>query len=170
MLNALYQATDPVAFWLGPFAVRWYGIAYVLGFIAAAVVIYGVARHWRLSFSTDSLLTVLICTIIGVIVGARLGYVLFYGNGYYFSHPLEIFAFNQGGMSFHGGLIGALVGGIPAAKLTGIPYLTLADLGSIAAPIGLFFGRCAGESYSAAPPAKYRAIPLSSMKRSLRAS
>ena len=91
----------------------------------------------------DALLTIMFCVIIGVILGGRLGYVLFYGNGYYFSHPLEVFAFNQGGMSFHGGLVGALISGIVAAKLTRIPYLTLADLGCIAAPIGLFFGRCA---------------------------
>ena len=67
----------------------------------------------------------------------------YYGNGYYFSHPLEVFAFNQGGMSFHGGLVGALLSGIVAARLTGIPYLTLADLGCIGAPLGLLFGRCA---------------------------
>ena len=79
----------------------------------------------------------------GVVLGGRLGYVLFYGDGYYLAHPLEILAFNQGGMSFHGGLVGLLVGGAVAARLTRIPYLTLADLGAIAAPIGLFFGRCA---------------------------
>lgn len=79
----------------------------------------------------------------GIVLGARLGYVLFYGDGYYLAHPLEILAFNQGGMSFHGGLVGILIGGAVAAKLTGIPFLTLADLGAIAAPIGLFFGRCA---------------------------
>ena len=61
----------------------------------------------------------------------------------YLSHPLEILAFNQGGMSFHGGLVGLLIGGAVAALMTRIPFLTLADLGSIAAPIGLFFGRCA---------------------------
>ena len=143
LLNDIYQSLDPVAFYVGPLAVRWYGLAYVFGFLFAALVLYLVARHWKLRFSSDNILTIMICEVIGLILGARLGYVLFYGNGYYFAHPLEILAFHQGGMSFHGGLVGALVAGIVAAKLTGIPYLTLTDLGAIAAPLGLFFGRCA---------------------------
>lgn len=143
MLDALYHGIDPVALSLGPLTIRWYGIAYVLGFICAALIVWRVARRWRVSVDVDSLLTIMICVIVGVIVGGRLGYVLFYGDGYYLAHPLEIVMFNKGGMSFHGGLVGALVSGIPAARLTRIPYLTLADLGCIAAPVGLFFGRCA---------------------------
>ena len=143
MLDALYHSIDPVALSIGPLVIRWYGIAYVLGFVCAALIVWRVARRWRVSVDVDSLLTIMICVIVGVIVGGRLGYVLFYGDGYYLAHPLEIVAFNKGGMSFHGGLVGALVSGIPAARLTRIPYLTLADLGCIAAPMGLFFGRCA---------------------------
>ena len=143
MLNEIYQSLDPVAFSLGPLSVRWYGIAYVVGFICAALILYRVARRWKVRIDVDALLTVMVSVIVGVIVGARLGYVLFYGDGYYLSHPLEILAFNKGGMSFHGGLIGALLSGIVAARITKIPYLTLADLGCIAAPVGLFFGRCA---------------------------
>lgn len=143
MLNEIYQSLDPVAFSPGPLSVRWYGIAYVVGFICAALILYRVARRWKVRIDVDALLTVMVCVIVGVIVGARLGYVLFYGDGYYLSHPLEILAFNKGGMSFHGGLIGALLSGIVAARITKIPYLTLADLGCIAAPVGLFFGRCA---------------------------
>ena len=111
MLNEVYQAIDPVAFSVGPFAVRWYGIAYVLGFVAAALLIWRVARRWGLRFDEDALFAVVLCSIIGVIVGARAGYVLFYGDGYYRAHPDQILAFNQGGMSFHGGLLGALAGG-----------------------------------------------------------
>lgn len=143
MLNDLYQNLDPIAFSLGPLVVRWYGLAYVAGFALAAFIIYRVARRWKLGMSEDDLLTLMVCAIIGVVLGARLGYVLFYGDGYYLAHPLEILAFNQGGMSFHGGLLGLLAGGAVAARLTRIPYLTLADLGAIAAPIGLLFGRCA---------------------------
>ena len=143
MLNDIYQNLDPVAFTIGPFAVRWYGIAYVLGFIFAGLLMWRLAKRWNLRFDTDALLTIICCVIVGVILGARLGYCLFYGDGYYLAHPLDILAFQQGGMSFHGGLIGALLSGIVAAKLTGIPYLTLADMGSIVAPIGLFLGRCA---------------------------
>lgn len=143
VLNEIYQSLDPIAFSLGPITVRWYGIAYILGFVVAAFVLYRVAKRWRVRMTTDALLTIMVCVILGVILGARLGYVLFYGNGYYFSHPLEIIAFNQGGMSFHGGLIGALIAGIFASRFAKMPYLTLADLGCIAAPLGLFFGRLA---------------------------
>ena len=143
MLNDIYQGLDPIAFSLGPLVVRWYGLAYVLGFVCAAAIIYFVAKRWKLGMSEDNLLTLMVCAIVGVVLGARIGYVLFYGDGYYLAHPLEILAFNQGGMSFHGGLVGLLIGGAVAARMTRIPFLTLADLGSIAAPIGLFFGRCA---------------------------
>lgn len=143
ILNDIYQNLDPIAFSLGPLTVRWYGLAYVLGFALAAFIIYRVARRWKLGLTEDDLLTLMVCAIIGVVVGARVGYVLFYGDGYYLAHPLEILAFNQGGMSFHGGLVGLLLGGAVAARLTRIPFLTLADLGAIAAPVGLFFGRCA---------------------------
>ena len=143
MLNDIYQGLDPIAFSLGPLVVRWYGLAYVLGFVCAAAIIYFVAKRWKLGMSEDNLLTLMVCAIVGVVLGARIGYVLFYGDGYYLSHPLEILAFNQGGMSFHGGLVGLLIGGAVAARMTRIPFLTMADLGSIAAPIGLFFGRCA---------------------------
>ena len=145
MLNNLYQNLDPVIFSLGPLVVRWYGIAYVAGFVCAALLIYRLAKRWRVNVDADSLLTIMFCVIIGVIVGGRLGYVMFYGEGlsFYLSHPFEVFAFNHGGMSFHGGLVGALLAGIVAAKLTHIPYLTLADMGCVAAPIGLFFGRLA---------------------------
>ncbi len=143
ILNDIYQSLDPVAFSLGPLTVRWYGLAYVLGFALAAFIIYRTARRWKLGMSEDDLLTLMVCAIIGVVVGARAGYVIFYGDGYYWAHPLEIFATNKGGMSFHGGLVGLLVGGAVAARCTRIPFLTLADLGAIAAPVGLFFGRCA---------------------------
>ena len=182
MLNDIYQSIDPVLFAFGPFTVRWYGVAYVLGFVFAGLVIWRVARRWRVRVDADSLLTIMFCVIIGVIVGGRLGYVLFYGEGYYFQHPEQILAFNKGGMSFHGGLIGALLAGIAAAKLTRIPYLTLADLGCIGAPLGLLFGRCAnfinGELWGAppgawcseAPRARCRAIRRSFTRPFSRAS
>lgn len=143
MLNDLYQSLDPVAFSLGPISVRWYALAYLAGFFAAGFIMWHLSKRWKLRFDEDSLLTIIMCVIIGVILGARIGYCLFYGNGYYLEHPIEILMVNKGGMSFHGGLIGALLAGIVAARLTGIPYLTLADMGAIAAPVGLFFGRCA---------------------------
>lgn len=143
MLNDIYQSLDPVAFSVGPLVVRWYGLAYLAGFALAAFVIYRVCRHWRIEMSGDDLLTLILCCAFGVIIGARLGYCLFYGNGYYLAHPLEIFALSNGGMSFHGGLIGIVVGAVIASRMLHMPLLTITDLGAIAAPVGLFFGRCA---------------------------
>lgn len=143
MLNDLYQHLDPVAFTLGPLSVRWYGLAYLFAFAFVALVMWRTSKRWGIRFDEDSLLTVLIGVMVGVIVGARLGYCLFYGAGYYLQHPVEIIMLSKGGMSFHGGLIGALLSGVVTSRICGIPFLTLADMGAIAAPIGLFFGRCA---------------------------
>lgn len=143
MLNDFYQMLDPIAFQVGPFAVRWYGLAYIAGFICAFLVIANLAKRWKVRVDEDSFFTIVFAVIIGVILGGRLGYVLFYGDGYYLQHPEKILAFNEGGMSFHGGLIGVLAGGMIAAKITRIPFLTLADMGCVGAAIGLFFGRCA---------------------------
>ena len=122
---------------------RWYGLAYVAGFICAAVVLLDLSRRWRVRVGDDAFFTIVICVVLGVILGGRLGYVLFYGDGYYLQHPDQILAFNKGGMSFHGGLIGVLLGGFVASKITHIPFLTLADMGAVGGAIGLFFGRCA---------------------------
>lgn len=143
MLNEIYHNLNPVAFSIGSFSVRWYGIAYILGFICASIVLVITARHWKIKIDSEKLLSGILCGIIGVILGARLGYVLFYGNGYYLSNPEKIFALSEGGMSFHGGLIGGLIAGIFSAKLMKIKYLRLLDLAFIGVPIGLFFGRCA---------------------------
>ena len=143
MLNDFYQSLNPIAFSFGPIAVRWYGLAYIAGFICVALLMYHLGKRWKLDFSTDDLLTVITCLMIGVIVGARVGYCLLYGAGFYLFHPLQILMVNQGGMSFHGGLAGALLSATFSSKFTKMPFLTLADMGAIAAPIGLFFGRCA---------------------------
>ena len=143
MLNDFYQMLDPVAFSVGPLTVRWYGLAYVVGFVVAGLIIWRTAKRWKVRVDEDALFTIMLCAIVGIILGARVGYCLVYGNGYYLENPLEILQFNKGGMSFHGGLVGGLLSGIVAAKLTGIPYLTLADIAVVGAPWGLFFGRCA---------------------------
>ncbi len=143
MLNELYQSLDPVAFAIGPFTARWYGIAYVLGFLCAIGIMYLVGKRWKMRFDFDSLCIVLLCAMIGVIVGGRLGYVLFYNFEMYAADPLSILNFTKGGMSFHGGFIGALIAGIVAARIIKMPFLSLVDLAMIGVPIGLFFGRCA---------------------------
>lgn len=143
MLDTIYHSIDPVAFSIGIFSVRWYGLAYVAGFLCAGLIMSAVAKHWKIEVEPEKILAGILCGIVGIIIGARLGYVLFYGNGYYFENPAKILAFSEGGMSFHGGLFGGLIAGIFAAKIMNLKYLRLLDLAFIGVPIGLFFGRCA---------------------------
>jgi len=138
-----FPAIDPVAFRVGPFAVRWYGIAYLLGFVGAFLVMRWLARRWRLNLTVDDILSIVLAAVVGVIVGGRLGYVVIYGSGYYWAHPAQIFAIWDGGMSFHGGLVGIVIAAGVVAWRMKVPFLTLCDLGAAGAPIGLFFGRLA---------------------------
>lgn len=143
MLNELYQSLDPIAFTIGPFTARWYGLAYVAGFLCAIAIMYVVGKRWKTRFDFDSLCIVLLCAMIGVIVGGRLGYVLFYNFEMYAADPLSILNFSRGGMSFHGGFVGALIAGIVASRIIKMPFLSLVDLAMIGVPLGLLFGRCA---------------------------
>jgi phosphatidylglycerol:prolipoprotein diacylglycerol transferase len=143
VLNEIYHSLDPVAFSIGPYEARWYGIAYVLGFLLAGLVMFRTSKRWRLGLSGDHAMVIVLSVAVGVIVGARLFYVLFYGLSYYIAHPSHILLFNEGGMSFHGGLVGGIVGGAIACRVLGISFFTMLDLCVIGAPIGLFFGRIA---------------------------
>lgn len=143
MLDNLYQMLDPIAVQIGPLQIRWYGLAYVAGFICAFLILGNLSKRWRVRINEDAFFVIVFSVILGVIIGGRAGYVLFYGDGYYLQHPEKILAFNEGGMSFHGGLIGVFAGGYIASRITHIPFLTLADMGAVGAAIGLFFGRCA---------------------------
>lgn len=143
MLNDIYHHLDPVAISLGPIDIRWYGLAYIFGFICTGIIMYRVARRWKLNLTIDDVMFVIVCVSFGVIIGARLFYVIFYGVGSYWHHPLDILKLNEGGMSFHGGLVGAIVGGLIGSKMLGLNPLTIADLAAIGAPSGLFFGRIA---------------------------
>ena len=142
-LDEFYHSLSPIAFSFGPLSVRWYGLAYLAGFILAGVAMRRVSRRWEIDLSVDDIMSIVIGVAFGVIIGARLFYVIFYGAGYYLEHPLDILALNQGGMSFHGGLVGAVVGGSLVCHSYGISIPTVCDLGAIGAPLGLFFGRCA---------------------------
>jgi phosphatidylglycerol:prolipoprotein diacylglycerol transferase len=162
MLDALYHSIDPVAFTLGPFSVRWYGIGYFLGFLLAGILAMRISRRWETKLTLDGLLTILIACMIGTIVGGRLGYVLFYGGGYYFEHPMEILATSRGGMSFHGGLIGFAIGLIIAARIIRVPILCVGDIAAICTPIALGLVRCAnfinGELWGAVTTAPWGVI------------
>jgi phosphatidylglycerol---prolipoprotein diacylglyceryl transferase len=135
---------DPVIFSVGPLQLRWYGLMYVLGFLGAYFLIRGQDRAKRIGLQGQSLQDLIFFVAIGLVVGARLGYVLFYQYANlweYVRHPLEIIAVWQGGMSFHGGLIGAALAGILFSWRRGMPLPDLADAVIVTAPIGLGFGR-----------------------------
>ena len=143
MLNELYQSLDPVAISAGPITIYWYGIAYIVGAIITGAVMYRTQRRWGLNLTIDDLVSVVVGVVFGLIIGARLFYVVFYGDGYYLAHPLEVFAVNEGGMSFHGGLVGGIVGGTIACRIYKISAWTVADLAVCGAPLALMFGRFA---------------------------
>ena len=138
-----YPDIDPVALRLGPLQVRWYGLAYVVAFVAAGLVFRHLMRRWRISVSDDDTLEVVVAAAMGVLIGARLGYVLFYGLGSYWRDPISILALWDGGMSFHGGLAGIVVAGVVMARRIKVPFLRIADAGAVGAPVGFFFGRLA---------------------------
>ena len=143
MLNELYHSLDPIAFAVGPLVVRWYGLAYLAGFVMVGVMMMRTARRWKLEITLDDVLTCVTSIAVGVILGGRIGYVVVYGAGYYLEHPLEVFALNQGGMSFHGGLIGALLAGWLTCRHYNLSFRTMCDLAMVGLPCGLFFGRIA---------------------------
>lgn len=138
-----YPSIDPVAFRVGPLAVRWYGIAYVLGFIAAYAILKRLAVRKVLPIGREGAGDLLSWIVVGVVLGGRLGYVLFYNLPYFAAHPLKIVAVWEGGMSFHGGLLGVVVAAWLFALKRSVSFLRLADALSLAAPPGLFFGRLA---------------------------
>jgi len=135
---------DPVALQIGPLAIHWYGLMYVAGFF---LTWYLVRRQliaqgaWNQTVTAEQYEGLFTTLILGVILGGRLGYVLFYNFGYYSSHPLEILYVWQGGMSFHGGLIGPIVAGWWYCKKQQMPFMQLMDNFFIVAPLGLAFGR-----------------------------
>ena len=140
---------DPVLIHLGPFAIRWYALAYIAGILLGWR--YGVglirnARLWRSStppITTAQIDDLILWVTLGIIVGGRLGYVLFYGRGAFLSDPLEIVKVWHGGMSFHGGFLGVMIAIIGFARVNRVDMLRLGDLVAPCVPIGLFFGRIA---------------------------
>src|SRR6266481_1359098 len=109
ILTIPYPNIDQVFLHLGQVQLRWYGLMYMLSFIIGFFVLRRFARYRKLNISTDDLFDLLFYLILGVMVGGRLGYVIFYNLGSYLQEPLSIFAIWQGGMSFHGGFIGVIL-------------------------------------------------------------
>ncbi len=143
-----FPAIDPVLVSFGPFVIRWYALAYIAGLLIGWWLVARKADQppvpgmaWALTrVRVDDFL---LWATLGVILGGRIGYVVFYQPAYYLAHPLDIFAVWQGGMSFHGGLAGVVTAIVLFCRAKSIAIFALGDLIALAAPIGLFFGRIA---------------------------
>jgi len=134
---------NPVLFQWGWFAVRWYSLAYIFGILGAWYLARKMSVYAHSVFTVLKIDDFLIWETIGIILGGRLGYCLFYNLRYFSEFPLQIFAIWQGGMSFHGGLLGVAVATIIFAIKKQIPFFSISDILVCVAPLGLFLGRLA---------------------------
>jgi len=132
---------DPVFLSIGPLQFRWYGLMYVLGFVLTYVIIRSEIRRKQLPLTADDAGDLVFYGAMGVVLGGRLGYILFYNLGFYLEHPLRIFAVWEGGMSFHGGFLGVVAAFVLYARRKGVSFWTLIDMAAQCAPVGLGLGR-----------------------------
>jgi phosphatidylglycerol:prolipoprotein diacylglycerol transferase len=143
-----YPAINPVLIHLGPLAVRWYALAYIVGILAGWIYARAIIRSASLWGGAAPLTAVdfddfIIWITLGIVLGGRTGYVLFYDLPLFAAHPFQILALWNGGMSFHGGVLGCIVAIVLFALHRRIPILSLGDVTTAVAPIGLFLGRIA---------------------------
>ena len=143
LLALPFPAIDPVLVQLGPFAIRWYALAYIAGIVLGWRIVRRLVQRPGWSLAPEAIDDLLFYVTLGIILGGRIGYVLFYQPGYYLANPLDALAVWRGGMSFHGGLIGVLAASALFARNHGLPFLEIMDALAVVAPIGLFFGRLA---------------------------
>ena len=144
-----FPPVDPVLFQVGPFAVRWYALAYIVGLVFASWYMKRLVSNPRLWGPVKPSMTVpqvddfFLWSVLGVVVGGRLGYVLFYKPLHYLTHPLEILQMWDGGMSFHGGFLGVVLVCIIYGRRIGTSLDRMLDLGAASVPVGLGLGRVA---------------------------
>lgn len=143
-----FPDVDPIIFQIGPFALRWYALAYIAGLMIGYRYMARMAVNASLwpqqpPVSRENIDDLLLWVTLGVILGGRLGYVLFYNPSYYIAHPGQILAVWSGGMSFHGGAAGVIIALLLFARRKNLPALALGDMTAAAVPIGLLFGRLA---------------------------
>jgi len=143
LLAIAYPKINPVIFEIGPFALRWYAVAYIAGLVLGWLYMRRLAAGPPELMGRQQADDVLMWVTLGVVLGGRLGYVLFYKPGYYIDHVVDALRIWEGGMSFHGGLLGVVVAIVLFARHGKIRVLTVADLIACAVPIGLFLGRIA---------------------------
>ena len=148
LLALPFPAIDPVALAIGPITIKWYALAYIAGLIGGwfyarrlvmADRLWGVVKRPQVVDIDD----LVVWVALGVVLGGRIGYVLFYNLPMYIADPMEILAIRNGGMSFHGGFLGAILAFLLFARAKKLNGYTLLDIGAVVVPIGLFFGRIA---------------------------
>jgi phosphatidylglycerol---prolipoprotein diacylglyceryl transferase len=143
-----FPVFDPVAIAIGPIVIRWYALAYIFGIVLGWIYARSLLKNERLwdgqaPISLAQLDDFILWVTVGIILGGRTGYVLFYNFAFFIQHPAEIFELWKGGMSFHGGFMGCVVAVILFARANNVSILSLGDLTTAVAPIGLFLGRLA---------------------------
>ena len=138
-----FPAIDPVLIHLGPLAIRWYALAYIAGLVTGWQIMRRVCTQPPRVLSPEKIDDFLLWAALGIILGGRLGYVLFYKPSFFLQNPAQILTLWEGGMSFHGGLLGTIVAMVAFSMRNGISPFLLSDLVSLVIPIGLFFGRLA---------------------------
>jgi phosphatidylglycerol---prolipoprotein diacylglyceryl transferase len=147
-LTIAFPVFNPIALQIGPIAIRWYALAYICGIVLGWLYARALVKKERLwggpaPISLLQLDDFILWVTIGIIVGGRTGYVLFYNPAFFAQHPAEIFQLWNGGMSFHGGFLGCVAAVMLFCRANGISILSLGDITTAVGPIGLFLGRLA---------------------------
>ena len=143
LLAIPFPAIDPVLISIGPFAIRWYALAYIVGIVLGWRLVRRLVQRPGWKPTPEAIDDLVFYVTLGIILGGRIGYVLFYQPGHYLTQPLDMLAVWRGGMSFHGGLVGVLVATWLFARKQGYAFFELTDALAVATPIGLFLGRIA---------------------------
>jgi phosphatidylglycerol---prolipoprotein diacylglyceryl transferase len=148
LLTIAFPVFDPIAISIGPIAIRWYALAYIGGIVLGWIYARSLVKKERLWGGPPPITLVqlddfILWVTIGIILGGRTGYVLFYNPAFFAQHPMEIFQLWNGGMSFHGGFLGCVAAVMLFARKNGISILSLGDITTAVAPIGLLLGRVA---------------------------
>ena len=132
---------NPVFLRIGPLQFRWYGLMYILGFIATYFILRAESHRKQLPLTVDDVADLVFYGAMGVVLGGRLGYILFYNLDFYLANPLRVFAVWEGGMSFHGGFLGVILAFVLFSRRKKVPFWALIDMAAQCAPVGLGLGR-----------------------------
>jgi len=143
MTGLAYPEISPIAFALGPLAIRWYSLAYLFGILAAWAMLWYHNRRYKLGYTSVQMEDLVFYITMGIIIGGRLGYAIFYGSAEMWMKPWHLLELWKGGMSFHGGVVGVIIAAWLFARNYKWSFFQATDLVAIYSPIGIFCGRLA---------------------------